>query len=135
MGSSRMLLKSGLAAAILALSTGCVSDGAGGAGAQVHAGLFRQGFEQSDFYPDAGGGPWWLTHDGDLWSQISAHASGSGRGMAVVVRLEVEGEVSPPGRHGHVGAYERELVVSRVVSVEAASEAAFEAAAKAASGN
>lgn len=118
------------AAASSVLLAACAS------GSEVEAdtisGLYRQGFEQSDFYPDAGGGPWWFTYDGDLWSQIEPFARGQGRGVAAVVRLEVVGEISGPGRYGHLGAYERELIASQIVSVEAASEAEFEAAAEAA---
>lgn len=125
-----------LAAAIAVLAVGgCaghVSDVEPEAPASI-SGLYRQGFEQSDFYPAKGGGPWWLTYDGDLWSKLEPFVQGSGRGLAAVVRFEVIGEVSEPGRFGHLGAYERELVVERIVSVTGASEAEFEAAARLAS--
>jgi hypothetical protein len=55
-----------------------------------------------------------------------------GRGVEVVVRMEVEGEVSGPGEYGHLGVYDRELIATRIISVEAASEEAFQAAAEAA---
>ncbi len=97
---------------------------------QIHSGLFRQGFEQSVFYPDTGAGPWWFTYDGDLWSQIEAFATGTGRGVAVVVRLEVEGVLSAPGEYGHLGSYDRELITSRIISIEPASQDEFEAAAR-----
>lgn len=103
--------------------------------AETYSGLFRQGFEQSDFYPDGGGGPWWVSYGEDFGTRIAPFASGTGRGVAIVVRIEVEGEVSPPGDYGFIRAYEHELVVSRLVSVEAASQEAFEAAARAASNN
>lgn len=120
-------------AAVMTLGAlGCAAPKDGGASAQTYSGLYRQGFEQSDFFPDTGGGPWWFTYEGDLWSQIEPFARGQGRGVAAVVRLEVEGEVSAPGRYGHVGAYERELIASRIVSVTGASEAEFETAAEAA---
>ncbi len=100
--------------------------------AETYSGLFRQGFEQSAFYPDAGGGPWWLTYDGDLWSRIEPFATGTGRGVAVVARMEVEGAASPTTQYEYLGGYTHELIVTGIVSVEAASEAEFQAAAEAA---
>ena len=126
-------MRAGLMATWVAVAlVGCVSAQEVDVGqeAETFSGLFRQGFEQSDFYPDAGGGPWWFTDEGDLWSQIEPFASGTGRGVAVVVRMEVEGQVSAKGRHGHLGAYDRELIATRIVSLAAASEAEFEAAAR-----
>lgn len=127
-------MRSGIAMAAMVLAAGCVggSGPESAPGEATVSGLYRQGFEQSDFYPDAGGGPWWFTYDGDLWSQIEPFMRGQGRGLAAVVRLEVVGEISGPGGFGHLGAYERELIASQIVSVEAASEAEFAAAAEAA---
>ena len=121
-----------IAGAVLAtLAAGCSNLTAGQDDAKLerYSGLFRQGFEQSDFYPDDGGGPWWLSYDGDFWTRIEPFNEGAGRGNHVLVRIEVAGELSPVGRHGHLGAYQRELTVERLLSVEAASDAEFEAAA------
>ena len=41
-----------------------------------------------------------------------------GRGLGPFVRLVVEGERSAEGEHGHLGGYDRELVVTRVISME-----------------
>jgi len=126
-----------IASAVLAtLATGCATSPASEGGAQFerYSGFYRQGFEQSDFYPGDGGGPWWLSYDGDFWSRIEPFGKGAGRGNYVLVRIEVAGELSAVGDYGHLGAYQRELRVERLLSVDAASDAEFEAAAAAAAG-
>lgn len=121
---------------LAALGAGCSTSPASQSGVQLeqYSGLYRQGFEQSDFYPDDGGGPWWLAYDGDFWSRIEAFGEGAGRGNHVLVRIAVTGQLSAIGRHGHLGVYERELNVERLLKVEVASDAEFEAAAAAAVG-
>lgn len=71
-------------------------------------------FETSAFVSDAGEGPYWLAGDGDVWPQLTAPFAPTGNpwGAAHVI---VEGELSAPGQYGHLGAYERELRVTRVI--------------------
>jgi hypothetical protein len=77
------------------------------------AGTWAFHFETSAFVTDAGEGPYWLAGD-DVWPQLTAPFSTTGNpwGEAHVV---VEGELSAPGQYGHLGAYERELRVTRVI--------------------
>ncbi len=71
-------------------------------------------FETSAFRTDAGEGPYWLAGDGEVWPQLTAPLTqaGSPWGEAHIV---VEGELSAPGSYGHLGAYARELRVTRVI--------------------
>ncbi len=55
-----------------------------------------------------------LAGDGDNWPQLTAPFAQAGGpwGQAHIV---VEGELSAPGQYGHLGAYTRELRVTRVI--------------------
>jgi len=80
---------------------------------QRFSGTWDWHFETSAFTTDAGEGPYWLAGDGAVWDQLSAPFSESGPwGRA---HLIVEGRLSPPGQYGHLGAYSRELRVTRVM--------------------
>jgi hypothetical protein len=86
--------------------------------AAAYAGVWDWQFETSSFTANDGRGPWWLAAEGEAWEQLSAPIMRGGAGPWGRVRLVVEGELSAPGRHGHHGAYERELRVIRVIQAE-----------------
>ena len=67
------------------------------------------------FTTDDGRGPYWLVAEGAAWDEINAPLRNSGGGPYGRVRLVVEGELSAPGRYGHMGAYTHELRVTRVL--------------------
>lgn len=79
------------------------------------SGTFDWHFETAAFLTDDGEGPYWLSAEGAAWSDITAPIERSGRGPWGRVRLVVEGQLSAPGQYGHLGAYERELRVTRVI--------------------
>lgn len=115
-----------LAAALLALSAAACTTPAA-----TYTGLFRQGFEQADFYPDAGGGPWWITWEAEeVGARFGEFWTGDGRARSGVMRMTVAGELSAEGRHGHLGAYKRELKVTEIREIAASTEEAFAEAAK-----
>lgn len=82
---------------------------------QRYSGTWDWHFETSSFTTDDGRGPYWLVAEGAAWDQINAPLRNSGRGPYGRVHLVVEGELSAPGRHGHMGAYTHELRVTRVL--------------------
>lgn len=84
-------------------------------------GLFFAGFEQHSFMPCAADETWWwgkayptdpdwLMVD-DLFDDSCDPEEDPYCGL---VYMEVDGSVSEPGQYGHLGQYERELIVSRV---------------------
>lgn len=79
-----------------------------------YAGTFDWRFETSSFRPDAGGGPYWLSAE-TVWEDVVAPIQRSGRGPWGCVHLVVEGELSPPGHYGHLGGYDHQLRVTRVI--------------------
>jgi hypothetical protein len=64
----------------------------------VFSGYYAKRFERSDFRPAGSKEVWWLTHD--------AATKGLLDGCVYVV---VRGTLSPKGRYGHLGAYDREI--------------------------
>lgn len=89
--------------------------GAPAPAAQRYAGSWDWRFETSAFTTDDGQGPWWLHAEGAAWEQLNAPLALEAGGPWGRVHIVVEGELSAPGRYGHLGAYERELRVARVI--------------------
>lgn len=98
---------------LLGLALAACASGAS-AGTQRFSGVWDWHFETSAFVADDGEGPYWLSADRATWAQMTAPFEGrtSPWGRAHIV---VEGELSAPGAYGHLGAYERELRVTRVL--------------------
>ncbi|NWG53997.1 MAG: hypothetical protein HXY28_09780 [Hydrogenophilaceae bacterium] len=82
---------------------------------QRYEGRWDFHFETSSFTTADGEGPWWLAADGEVWPILTAPFAETG-GPWGVLEIVIEGELSEPGRYGHLGAYERELRVTRVIS-------------------
>lgn len=101
-----------LAGALAALLTACASTPVG---SQTYSGTWDWHFETSSFVTDDGAGPYWLSAEGSNWDQIVAPIQRSGGGPWGRVHLTVEAELSAPGQFGHLGAYEREIRVTRVI--------------------
>lgn len=81
---------------------------------QQYSGTLDWGFETSSFRTDTGDGPYWLSSD-TVWDQVVAPLRASGHGPWGRVHLVVEGELSPAGAYGQMGAYAHELKVTRVI--------------------
>lgn len=89
--------------------------GSAPAGERRFSGTFDFHFETASFAPDNGGGPYWLSAEGETWNQITAPLTEAGVGPWGRVHIVVEGRLSPEGHYGHLGAYSRELRVTRVI--------------------
>jgi hypothetical protein len=81
---------------------------------QRYSGTWEWHFETNAFVTDSGEGPYWLVGEGSTWEQLGAPFQQTGHpwGRQHII---VEGWLSEPGRYGHLGAYERELHVTRVI--------------------
>ena len=81
---------------------------------QTYSGSYQPGWELSDFTPRGSTETWWLS--GNLRRtepfSLGYHPNG------VHLFVTVEGQLSSRGHHGHLGAYQRELRVIRVISVK-----------------
>jgi hypothetical protein len=79
-----------------------------------YSGLYDQGFERSAFTFENSSCTVWLT--GNL-QEACRLAEGCQEGSEfMMLRLTVDGELSPSGSYGHLGMYERELRVGRVLA-------------------
>jgi hypothetical protein len=85
------------------------------------AGEWALHFETSAFTASDGGGPYWLSAGRAVWEQLGAPFAAHGAGPWGRAQIVVEGTLSAPGRYGHLGAYERELRVTRVIDVRVVS--------------
>lgn len=84
-------------------------------GVRRYAGRWDFHFETSSFVTSDGEGPWWLSGEGDAWPALTAPFGEAGSPWGVL-DIVVEGELSAPGQYGHLGAYDRELRITRVIS-------------------
>ena len=74
----------------------------------TYYGQYSFGFEKSEFIPSGRHERWWLSGNiGDIEQRAISP-----------VFVSVEGQLSEPGRYGHLGAYSRELIVKRVLLVQ-----------------
>lgn len=91
-------------------------------------GYYASGFEVSSFVPcgmseeASYGNGYWLDGTADFYDQYSALVQSSGFDpsagyLSVYVRFE--GELSLPGSYGHLGAYEREVIVTELLEMSA----------------
>jgi hypothetical protein len=100
-----------LATFFAALLVGC-SQSVSWPSAGVYSGYYSFGFETSRFTPTNSQEKWWLsgTHPcPDLAHEIAP-------GVTPILYIEVRGELSGKGEHGHLGQYSRELTVKDVLS-------------------
>lgn len=80
-------------------------------------GVWSRGFEKSVFMPrDADREGWWMSTLGDrAWSEVGLEL---GPGHAPATRVRIVGYLSSKGRYGHIGGWEREVLVTSAARVE-----------------
>jgi hypothetical protein len=85
------------------------------------SGRYVFGFEVSEFTAAGSTERWWLSGEmGPITNKLVAPLGEKPR-MHSPVFVTIEGQLSSPGHHGHLGQYIRELRVTRVVSVRQSS--------------
>ena len=108
----RAVVLAGLAALALTACAGGARDTA------TFQGVYRAGFETQAFWPADGAGPYWVDGDARALETLDAAVKRANGGSPWGgVRVEVEGTLSPPGKYGHLNAYERKLRVRKVKAV------------------
>lgn len=108
-------LKASIAAVLAACATWAYGQ-PGPAAKPRYSGCYHSGFETSSFTPAGTTESWWVQWQADtmlLRRALPRDKDGS-RGVQSVF-VVVHGNVSATGRYGHMGAYERQIVVSAVV--------------------
>lgn len=100
-----------------ALVGACAAWGPTQPSATRYRGLYVFGFETSSFVPDGAERGWWVEATPEARQALHAAAAPIRQpNDAIFVHAEVEGELSPPGQYGHLGAFERRLMITRVIS-------------------
>lgn len=94
----------------LLAATGCVST-IGGPDTRRLIGFYTWGFEVSAFQECGSDESWWVGADAGLGQRHRELQTGQYQPIYVVI----DGEVSVRGQFGHLGAYDRQIDVSRVV--------------------
>lgn len=97
----------------------------------VFEGRYTSGFEVSTLEPCGerwAGETWWVMADSAAWAGLGASLdearAGRGPGDYVTVFVRVRGAVTDTGQYGHVGAYDRRLRVTELLSALPADTAA-----------
>ena len=84
---------------------------------RTFSGRFDYAFEVMAFTPAGSRERWWLGGNSLPITRHLVAPIGAVPAMRSPVFVTVEGRLSSPGMHGHLGAYIRELQVTRVISV------------------
>jgi hypothetical protein len=100
-----------LITSVACLFAGCASVSEPQTQVGTFRGYYTKSFEVSTFAPCGIRQLWWVT--GRVDSLISALTSAEGF-VGGTIYTEFTGELSRPGRYGHLGAYSREVVVRSV---------------------
>jgi hypothetical protein len=93
-------------------------------------GVYRQGFEETSFWPSNGEGSVWLNLGPDALAVLRPYFEESGReAYRITVRMAVRGRIERDAERGfgHLGAYQAEGMAMQVESVEVISAEAFDA--------
>jgi hypothetical protein len=89
---------------------------------KTYSGIYLHGFEASMFIPSSVTEYWWIAEDPSLLSGLREIpvTKTAGFSDARYMHLIIKGRVSELGVWGHLGAGQRELVVSEVLDIEPA---------------
>lgn len=92
----------------------------------VFEGYYYTGFETSNFVPgrscDDRGPRYWLVSDPEARFNEALREAGWEPLAFQAFWVRFEGELSEPGRYGHLGAYEREVRVTKLLELRHAPE-------------
>jgi hypothetical protein len=88
-------------------------------GPQRYTGVYALAFEMQAFKADGASEAWWATLEPDAQAELQAAlpANAAPR-LGSRIRAEVEGALSKPGHYGHMGAYPRQITITRVLSAK-----------------
>lgn len=82
------------------------------------SGVYSFHFETVAFHPAGSDEQWWVVMETDQAREAlnAAIAAAPGEGPWGDAFVTIEGAISAPGQYGHMGAYQREVRVTRVLS-------------------
>jgi hypothetical protein len=86
-----------------------------------YVGTVSFGFEEVSFRPCGRTEQWWMT-GGEIIAELQTQYNDLGVNQYEPVYARLNGEPSEKGEYGHVGAYQREFEVTRIVEVRLLSD-------------
>ena len=88
-------------------------------GVERFTGTYALAFEMQAFTADGNTEAWWATLEPQAQADMNAALppNGSPR-FGSRIRAEIEGRLSEPGHYGHLGAYPRQITITRVLSAK-----------------
>ncbi len=101
---------------LLVLVSGC-AHAAAASPPEEFRGHYTYGFEVEAFEPCGSRERWWVVRGEELYRRHREISEPYTRVFAVI-----RGSTGPRGRHGHLGQYEREVVVEEVLEVRPATD-------------
>ena len=89
---------------------------------KTYSGVFRDSFETASFVPDGSNEKWWVANTHSIFSMFPPAPADSGTTEVVdlegfTLRVTVLGKVSRRGHFGHLGKYDREIRLTKTISV------------------
>lgn len=94
---------------------------------ETFQGIYRSGFEVSEFFLFDGEGPWWLEAATENWQRLQSYVvQRPGRGSSVTVALTITGWREADGGYGSVGGYDTRIYVESIDEIRAISEEEFQ---------
>ena len=91
---------------------------------QTYTGVYAEGLETMTFHADGQSEPWSVAGGAGVYALQAAvppiYSAEGGPRAPFRVRATIRGEVSGPGRYGHLGLFRREISITDVVEVSAA---------------
>lgn len=82
--------------------------------------MFSLGFESSKFEPCNKNEKWWVDAPQEFYKDYMSITDS--RYKYIPIYIEVTGDVSVLGTYGHLGAYDREFTIIRVVTMRKATK-------------
>jgi hypothetical protein len=81
----------------------------------IYTGYYVHGYELSEFIPTGTKEKWWLTGAVPRIPQYTKDNVGTAPKSNPVRYISVRGTLSAEGKHGHLGAYSREVTAQQVL--------------------
>jgi hypothetical protein len=107
-------------AALALLLAACSIHG----GPERYTGLYADSFEMQAFTADGAKETWWATLEPEARAAINAAKGPEPRPpFGFRIRAEIEGTLSAPGHYGHMGAYPRQITITRILKAKRESSA------------
>lgn len=93
---------------------------------RTYQGIYRSGFDSSDFYLFDGEGPWWLEASGEAFEELQSYlVARPGRGSSVTVSVTVTGWIETEGGYGPLERHDTRIHAESIERIRPITEAEY----------